>query len=472
MSLDDPCWWPAHEVAAAIAARRLSAREYLDALLARVDRYNPPLSLVVTRDDRARASAKRADDAVVRGEPLGPLHGVAMTVKDCLATAGLRTTGGMTDLAGYTPREDAATVASLRGAGAIVYGKTNLPSGSTDLQSYNDLFGVARNPWHRDYTTGGSSGGGCGAVAAGFTPVEIGSDVAGSIRQPAAACGVLGHKPSYGVVPMTGHVPPFPFKLSTPDMAAVGPIARSVEDLELMLDVLAGPHAWDRPGWTLSLPPARPVRRVAVWSDDPYCPVDREVSGAVDSAAESLAGTGVVVEHARPQGIRLSVSDRVFRRLLAVVGLGAQSTGAQFGAEFVDQSYREWVAADERRARLRSHWHHFFGRYDAILLPVTPNLTIPHDHRPFGERTITVNGEPRPYWQQTVWAGLTGVSYLPSTVVPMGVDSHGLPLAVAVAGPYLHDRTTLAAARLLLDAVGPIGRPDLASASAVSGTTR
>jgi amidase len=463
MAADDPCWWTARQVAAAVAARTLSAREYLDALLARVRRYNERLNLVVTIDDRAAEQAKAADEAVLRGERLGPLHGVAMTVKDCLATAGLRTTGGLTDLARYVPREDAGAVAALRRAGAIVYGKTNLPAGSADLQSYNELFGTARNPWHPGYTTGGSSGGACAAVAVGFTPMEVGSDVAGSIRIPAAWCGVYGHKPSFGLVPVTGHVPPFPYKLTAPDMAVVGPVARSVDDLEQMLGAMVGPHPWDQPAWQVSLPPARTVRRVAVWGDDPDCPVDREVRAAVTLAAERLARTGVEVAEARPSGVRLGASDAVFRRLLAGVGLGARATGAQFGAQYAHQAYREWLDADDRRARLRGYWHQFFAEYDAILLPVAANLAIPHDHRPFEQREVIVDGAPRAYWDQLTWAGLTGVSYLPSTVVPVRRDARGLPIAVAVTGGYLQDRTTLAAARLLAQVTDPLGQPDLAA---------
>lgn len=460
-------------MAAAIAGRQLSAVEYLDSQLARIERYNPALNLVVTLDERARAQARAADRAVARGDRLGPLHGVAMTVKDALATAGLRTTGGLSILGSYRPREDAVAVARLRRAGAVIAGKTNLPEGSGDLQSYNDLFGVARNPWHIDYTPGGSSGGAAGAVAAGFTPLELGSDVAGSIRVPVANCGVVGHKPSYDLVPMAGHVPPHPFQVRQPDISAVGPIARCVDDLELALGVVAGPDGWQAPAWQLALPPARPVGRVAAWFDDPYCPVDRQVRSALAGAAEALAGSGVTVEEARPPGIRLEVSDRVFRRLLATVatplyspedveqvGQGLRVVGAELGAEHVAQRYRDWAEADDQRTRLRARWRQFFEQYDAILLPVAPNLAIRHDHRPLAERSILVDGDRRPYWDQCVWAGLPSVSYLPSTVVPAGRDSRGLPIGVAVAGDYLQDLTTLAVARRLTELIPPLGHPD------------
>lgn len=474
LSDTDPSSWPARRAAAAIAAKEISAREYLTALLDRVDQLNGRLNLVVTLDERALRHAGEADEAVMRGDVLPPLHGVAMTVKDCFMTAGLRTTGGLSDLAGHIPREDAGAVAGARRAGVIVYGKTNVPEGSGDLQTYNGLFGTSGNPWRTTLTTSGSSGGAAGAVAAGLTPAEIGSDVAGSIRLPAASCGVFGHKPSFAVVSTHGLVPPFPYKPVLNDLAVAGPLARDVDDLETLLLATAGPHPWDRSAWHLSLPPARPVRRVAAWFDDPYCPVDDEVRAALEYAADLLADSGVQVRRTTPPAISLAFSDEVFRRLLATVAVhiydpaeidaiatGSREPRGELGAEFVAQSHHAWMAADEARTQLRRRWAAFFSRYDAIMLPVAPNLTPAHDHRPFPERTVTVNGAQRPYWDQTVWAGLTTVGHLPSTVVPVRLDSRGAPIGVAIAGPYLGDRTTLAVARALARVLPPIGRPPL-----------
>jgi len=466
----DLCFWSAAQVVEAIAARRLSAREYLAALLDRITLYNPPLNLVVSLDGRAEAAARRADDDTARGVSRGPLHGLAMTVKDSLCTAGLRTTAGSPHLARHVPDEDAHAIALLREAGAIVFGKTNLAAESMDVQSCNELFGVARNPWNPGRSPGGSSGGGAGAVAAGFTPVELGSDLAGSIRIPASNCGVFGHRPTFGVVPFGGHLPPY--RPTLPDLAVVGPFARTVDDLETLLDVVVAPHPWDRPAWQVTLPPARPVRRVAVWADDPYCPVDPQVRAALDHAAGLLAADGVAVEEAAPAGVELSVSDLVMRRSLAAAampGLSAQYLEeiahghrrpvATLGGDHVAQRHRDWLLAQDLRARLRRCWHAFFHAYDAVLLPVTAAPAIEHDHRPFAERHITVGGAERPYWDQLVWVGLTGVCHLPTTVVPARLDDHGVPIGVAVTGPYLGDRTTLALARRLGDLVGSLGRP-------------
>jgi amidase len=472
---DDPCYWSAGRVAAAIRKRQISAREYLDALLTRIERHNAELRLVVTVDDRARAWAWASDQATVRGEDVGPLHGVAMTVKDSLSTGGLRTTAGSADLASYVPRSDAAAVAALRRAGAVIFGKTNLAELCADVQSSNAVFGAARNPWHPQYTTGGSSGGSAGAVAAGFSPLELGSDIAGSIRIPAANCGVLGHKPSYGVVPMQGHIPPYhPVQ---PDIAVLGPLGRSVNDLELALDITAGPSQWDSLGWRLRLPPSRVIRRVAVWPDDPGCPVDGEVRDAVHAAARLLSDAGITVDERPPPGVGLEASGLVARRLLAEAALtrdspaaepggpGAPRAGGALGAEFAAQPYSDWVQARTQRARLRARWAKFFRGYDAVLLPVSASLAIRHDARPMAQRRITVNGQDRPYWDQISWACLTGICYLPSTVVPVRLDSRGLPIGVAAAGPYLEDNTTLEVARILLGLLPGIGHPSLTGPS-------
>ena len=474
-------WWTACQVAQAIASRKLSAREYLDSLADRVERVNPALGLVVTIDSRAWEWAAAADDATANGRITGPLHGVAMTVKDTLATAGLRTTGGTKDLASYIPGRDAHVVAQLRRSGAIIFGKTNTPAYAGDVQTSNVLFGTSRNPWHPDYTTGGSSGGSAGAVAAGLSPLEMGSDVAGSIRIPAASCGVFGHKPSSRLVSLDGHVPPMPQKTTPPDLAVIGPLARSVDDLELALAVVAGPDPWDSPAWHVRLPPPRPVRRVAVWYDDPHCPVDDEIREALARAAGVLASTGVVVEDAVPPGVSLAASNMVFRRLLVCVAsgdyspqeleeiaAGARRPRPELGAEFYAQRHWEWMAANDARRRLRTCWDNFFsepGGYDAILLPVMPNLIQPHDTRPMSAREIVVNGVARPYWDQIVWAGLTGVSDLPSTVVPLGTDSRGLPIGMAIAGPYLQDRTTLSLAQIMGRLVSPLDHPIVATAT-------
>jgi len=294
-------------IAEKIRRHEISSREIVDYFLARVDALDKQINSVVTIDaERARSEADAADAALARNEIRGPLHGVPMTVKDSFQTAGMRTTSGAPELASFIPEEDAWPVARLRAAGAIVFGKTNLPIYAGDLQSYNEVFGTTNNPYDRSRTSGGSSGGSAAALACGFSPLELGSDIGGSIRLPAHMSGVVGHKPSYGIVPAHGQIPGPPGTLTLADLAVAGPMARAVEDLRLGLDVMAGPNRWELPGWRLSLPPARhqvlKEYRLAAWLDDPYCRVDPESLDLLETAAETLASAGAVVDReARPE---------------------------------------------------------------------------------------------------------------------------------------------------------------------------
>lgn len=266
------------ETAAAITSGEVSSRELLEAALARVERLDGPINAVVALDsERALEAADQADLAVARGDELGPLHGVPITIKDSFQTAGIVTTSGAPELADFVPDKDADPVARYKAAGAIVYGKTNLPIWAGDLQSYNKVYGTTANPYDIECTPGGSSGGSGASLAAGYTPLELGSDIGGSIRIPAHWSGVCGHKPSYGIVSALGQIPGMPGTLSQADIAVAGPMARDVGDLEMALDVLAGPDQWNQLAYSLSLPPARHDRiadfRVGVWIDEDAAPI-------------------------------------------------------------------------------------------------------------------------------------------------------------------------------------------------------
>ncbi len=473
-------WWTAAEAAAAIRAGRISSRDYLEILLDRVDRLNPPLNAVVTLDvERARREADAADKALAAGRTLGPLHGVAMTIKDSFQTIGMRTTSGAPELSDHIPDLDAAPVARLRAAGAVIFGKTNLPIYAGDTQSYNEVFGQSNNPWDTSRTPGGSSGGSAAALAAGFTALELGSDIGGSIRGPASTCGVCGHKPSYGIVPALGQIPGPPGTLTQADIAVAGPMARDVADLELALDLLAGPDDWHRTAYRLDLPLPRRKRladyRVAAWFDEPSCPVDDVVRERLEAAADALRAAGATVDCAARPAFTFDYATGVFSQLLgaamcggfrpdeiedlAVRGLREDEEGS-LAARHASQRHRAWLSANERRLQMRRKWHEFFKKWDAVLLPCLPTTAIPHDHsEPMGARLILVNGEERAYGEQTLWVGLTGVSYLPATVIPAGAASNGLPVGVQVAGPFLEDRTTLDLARRLNERIGGFERP-------------
>jgi amidase len=466
------------DIAKRIRQREVSSREVLDYFLERVDRLDKRINSVVTLDvERARAEADAADAALARGEVRGPLHGVPMTVKDSFQTAGMRTTSGAPELADFVPQEDAWPVARLREAGAIIFGKTNLPLYAGDLQSYNEVFGTTNNPYDLSRTPGGSSGGSAAALACGFTPLELGSDIGGSIRLPAHMSGVTGHKPSYGIVPAHGQIPGPPGTLTLADLAVAGPMARSVEDLELELDILAGPNRWERRAWRLELPPPRhhTLReyRVAAWLDDPRCRVEPGVRSLLEKAARALADAGVRVDpDARPAFTLDKVADTFFALLqAALAGSVARDRIEEYAAtpgdtpvartrRLLAMRHRQWLSYNERRLQLRRRWEEFFTQWDAMLFPVMPCAAIPHDHsEPQAARLVWVGGEQRSYWDLITWMAPAGACYLPATVVPVGCLENGLPVGIQIVGPYLEDRTTLDLAKHLLALVGGCPRP-------------
>jgi len=297
--------WPARRLAAAIASKQLASRELLQTFLDRIERFNPALNAVVTLDaERAMQAASAADQAVAQGRALGPLHGLPVTIKDAIEVAGLRSTGGAAELSGHVPQTDAVAVSRLRAAGAIVFGKTNVPRWSSDIQTYNELFGTTSNPWDPARTPGGSSGGAATAVAAGLTSFELGTDIADSVRIPAHFCGVFGLKPSFGVIPQRGYLDHVGGGTTDADINVFGPIARHADDLDLLLGVLAGPEPERETAWRLELPPPRRTTlkgmRIGLWLEDPGCPMDREVLALLRAAADLLADAGARIEEAHP----------------------------------------------------------------------------------------------------------------------------------------------------------------------------
>ena len=453
----------------ALESRQISSVELLTQALKRVEQRNSTIAAVVTMDaERAHTRAQEIDTERAAGRKVGPLAGIPMTVKDSLMLNGVRTTSGAPELSNYVADRDADCVSRLKAAGAVIFAKTNLPIYAGDVQSFNEVFGTTNNPWDFSRSCGGSSGGSAAAVAAGFTPLEIGSDIAGSIRNPAGMCGVVGHKPSYGLVSARGQIPGPPGTLTQADLAVVGPLARSVADCELALDLLVGADEWHAPAWSISVPPARPgTPRIALWSDDAACPVDPEIRIAIESVAEQLAAIGCEVDEvARPAGIDFEKADAVFSQLLGAALSGSYSLSevedmsvrvargerveGELGVEGATLRHRAWLSANERRLQMRARWREFFSRYDAVLAPISPTVAIPHDHSfPMSQRRIDVAGASRPYTDQMRWMGLFGVAYLPATAVPIAVHSNGLPIGLQVVGPFAQDRTALRIAALV-----------------------
>ncbi len=473
----------ATSLVAAIARREVSSRELLEEYLRRIEHHNPALNAVVTLDaERALADADTADDALARGEPTGALHGLPVTIKDSLATAELRTTAGAPPFADHVPARDAEAVARLRAAGAIIFGKTNVPAFASDTQTYNDLFGTTNNPWDLGRTPGGSSGGAAAAIAAGLSALELGSDFGGSLRLPAHFCGIYSLKPTYGIVPQRGHIPPAPDTLTEFDIAVTGPLARHASDLDLCLSVMAGPDTERGVAWRLELPPPRSSSlggyRIAAWLDDPAYSIDSEIAGVYERLVAELRRAGARIhDGARPAPLAegLDVAQRLiqdavspwlpeeeFRSLLerAAAAPADDSTPPVRWARNVTQRVREYQFVAEQRLRLKAAWADFFRDHDVLLCPVTPTPAIPHDHNPdVDARTISVNGISRPYGEQFAWLQAVGVVHLPAAVAPVGFTSTGLPVGIQIVAPHLEDRTAIDVAARITEVVGGFQAP-------------
>jgi amidase len=462
----------AKQLAADIRRKKIGCLELLDLYLARVEKHDPALNAVVVRDfDRARRRARAADRALARRKAWGPLHGVPMTIKESYDVAGLPTTWGLPALKENVASRNAVVVDRLLEAGAVLFGKTNVPLYLADWQSFNAIYGTTNNPWDLARAPGGSSGGSAAALAAGLTALEAGSDIGSSIRNPAHFCGVFGHKPTWGIVPRTGQS--LPGQVAAVDIDVVGPLARSADDLTLALSVMAGPDAIDGAGWKLRLPPARQKRlrdfKVALMFDAPEAPVDRDVQDRLQSLADFLGRQRAKVDDRARPGIDTAEAFRVFVRLLR-----AATSSRQTDAEFEknrdlagalspsDDGYRarmlrasvlphrDWLAANEARHRMRLAWAEFFTRYDLLLCPVAGTAAIPHDQQgERHERTVVVNGKRVPVTDHLFWAGYTGAFFLPSTAAPCGFTPAGLPVGVQIVGPQYGDLTCLAFARML-----------------------
>lgn len=471
--MNDIALQSATALAAMLRTGKIGSVELLEHFLTRVERFNPTLNAVIATDtDGAMAEAETADEARANGDFRGPLHGLPITIKDALAVPGMPCTSGAPEFADYHPKEPAVAVARLAEAGAIIFGKTNVPLYCGDLQSYNDIYGTTNNPWNPAHTPGGSSGGAAAAVAAGLTSLEYGSDIGGSIRTPAHFCGVFGHKPSWDIVPTRGHIPGPPGTVGVSDINVVGPLARHPEDLRLALELTVGSDPALGPVRRPTLLTAQKKElqdfRVAIWPEDRNCPVAHEISDAIEAVADRLARAGAKIDsNARPD-IDTGAAFGIYAQLLmGVIATGfPESALAGFrdiAAQAADndmsfatrsaigavQSHRQWLSANERRQKLRARWAAFFSEYDLLLCPVTPTAAIPHDHRPVGERNIAVDGNTLPYMQQTFWAGLIGMACLPSTVVPIGRTAEGLPFGMQIVGPFCGDLRTIDFAEIL-----------------------
>jgi len=464
----------ATELAQRLRRRELSAVELLRHYLGRVERLNPALNAVVVLDaERALQRAKAADAALAKGECWGPLHGLPMTVKESFDVPGLPTTWGYEAMRDNIATKTATSVQRLLDAGAVVFGKTNVPVAMADWQTFNPVYGTTNNPWDITRTPGGSSGGSAAALAAGLSALELGSDIGASIRNPAHYCGVWGHKPTFGVVPQQGQQLPGTECVDILDIGVAGPLARSAHDLTLAMDVLStplrafGPLGWQPAAWRDSGVPA-PRLRVAVMADDALAEVDASVGGAIASLLRFLRERGVAVdEQARPVDSAETWSTYVPMVRAALIGGISDDEHRQAVTEAAKWpegslefaalhwrgrclSHRDWLRLDQVRSKLNRQWAAFFERFDLLICPVATTPAFKHNQQGWRwERLIPVNGREQPTTTSLFWAGYTNLCGLPATAVPIGLSAEGLPIGVQICGPLLADPVCLRFARWL-----------------------
>jgi len=475
----------ATELSAALAAKKVSAVELAQDAIGRIERHDGKINAICVRDfERGLDAARAADASRARGETR-PLLGIPLTVKESYNIAGLPTTWGFPAQKDFVPGEDALSISRVRGAGGVILGKTNIPVGLGDWQSYNDIYGTTNNPYDLGRTPGGSSGGSAAALAAGYGPLSLGSDIGGSLRVPAFHCGVYAHKPTFALVPSRGHTPPpFPPLPFDRDLAVIGPMARSAADLSLLLDVIAGPDPMEiGKAYTLALPPPRHGAlknfRVLVVDTDPVLPTNAAVRAAIDRLAANLGKADVKIERQSPLLPDFAASSRLYMRMLMSflgatfapeIYAGAHEAATKLAPDDISLaaerlrgialSHRDWVLAEGGRARLRAQWRELFKSFDAVICPVMPTPAYPHDHSPEQEtRRINIDGKDYVYPDQLAWPGIATLPGLPATAIPIGLSQEGLPVGVQIVGPWLEDRTPLKLAELIEREFGGFVRP-------------
>ena len=464
----------------ALNKRQVSAVELLDMHIHRIERYNPALNAIVTFDiEHAKKTAIAADEARAQGKH-GALQGLPITIKDTIDVEGLPGTAGAEQFKDRCPEHDAPLVERVRAAGAVIMGKTNIPPYAGDWQSDNRVFGRTNNPWDLSRTPGGSTGGGAAALAAGLTPLEFGSDIGGSIRIPAAFCGVFGHKPSDTAVPRSGHFPGSPLPNTATALSALGPLARDAHDLELALDVIAGPAIGEDISWHLQLPPARRERlsdfRVALLPPLSWLPVDAEILAAQDSCINVLRQAGCHVETVSPEGFGdFSNWYELFLKLLFVMMFIGEDENRrrrqaeamhrsgdrylQASADGIMASASDYIIWHGQRETYRAMWRAFFREWDLLLTPTNIVPAFPHTDAPYQQRTLTINGVTVPYSRQSVYAGIATLAGQPATTFPAGITNDGLPIGLQAIGPYLEDRTPIRFASLVAREFGGYRSP-------------
>jgi amidase len=468
---EDLFFAPAHKLAAMLRKRDVSSVEMVDAFIERIETVNHGLNAVVTLvEDRAAREAEESDRRLSGKGEIRPLEGLPITIKDSIITEGVRSTWGMKMFEHHVAKQDAPTVARLRAAGAIVIGKTNTPEMTMDYDCDNPVFGQTNNPWNRERVPGGSSGGEAAALAAGMSPLGMGSDYRGSIRVPAHFCGITGLKPTWGTIPATGHMAP---SVAAPPpiahMATIGPMARYVDDLTLAYNVVKGPHPSSP--YTVPTPDAHPEKvdlkkiRCAIFTDACEVPVTADIRAAIERAGRELQKMGMVVEAVKPpidDGERLwwEYNGADGNQLMAeVFGEGMKLSRARLRS-FMVAGEGKSAAEFFKIAMLRDAWRvqlaEFMEQYPIILGPTFCVTAFKH-----GATEVDIDGKKFPHFLAgwpVAWGNCAG---LPGVVVPCGKDREGLPIGLQINGRAFDEETVLAVAKAAETAMGGYQRPPL-----------
>ena len=475
----NPCFETATRLARAIRNGRLSSVEATSAHLERIARMNGPINALVVVDREGAMKAARAADRArtAKKKPLGPLHGVPITVKEAFDVAGLRTTSSHPPLKDNVAKEDASLVARLREAGAVILGKTNVPELCADFQTDSPIFGTTRNAWDARRTAGGSTGGGAVAVAARLSPLELGSDIGGSVRNPAHYNGIFSLKPTEWRVPGRGHVPDMPGLTRTVRyMGTFGPLARSIDDLDLALRIVAGPDGHEAEAAPVPLGPTPKLTakglRIAVLAANPLVPVSADTAAVVQATAKLLSKAGAKVKYAEPAGLDwrqawddwadlfqylvralqpLSERQRFFDRV------DSPDPTARSVARTAPLDLAQFFAVLDRRDQAMRRCEAFLDDYDAWLMPVMPDAAFIRQKQ---TDPLVIDGVGHPYFfAGTAYNFLANLTGQPSVVLPCGFSREGLPIGLQLTGKRWGDARLLGVAKALETLLPPCPVP-------------
>lgn len=435
------------ETAAEIKSGRLTALEAVEAAIARIEVRDGPINAVPVRDfERAREVARAMDAAGLKDDPR-PLAGVPMTVKESNSVEGLPSTWGFEEYADWKAETDSIVVSRLKAAGAIIIGKTNVPVALADWQSYNPVYGRTVNPLDHGRSPGGSSGGSAAALVSRMVPLEIGSDIGGSIRAPAHMCGVFGHKPTYGIVSRRGAAFPGTDGVEPP-LSCVGPLARDSKDLMATLDIIAGPE--DDSGFMLNLPAPRfdglEQARIVVMDRFADVSADADTRNAVSDLAEALRDAGATVTESLEGLPPLAEMRSAYTKMLNVITARGTDRARPVTAY-------EWMDLLDRQLEMTRQMKAFFEAHDILISPTLSTPAFPIDEQPnWEDRSILIDGHPTKYGSQVSWATIATFTGLPSTVAPVATSKEGLPVGLQIMSAPYADKTTIRFAELLQEA--------------------